>query len=48
VLAHETSLLAACRARSRRDFVAKLGIVEEECDEVINWLELLADARHPQ
>ena len=35
---------AACRARSRRDFVAKLGIVEEECDEVIYWLELLTDA----
>ena len=35
---------AACRGRSRRDFVAKLGIVEEECDEVIYWLELLTDA----
>jgi four helix bundle protein len=35
---------AACRARSRRDFVAKLGIVEEECDEVVYWLELLIEA----
>ena len=35
---------AACRARSRRDFVAKLGIVEEECDEVTYWLELLTEA----
>ncbi len=35
---------AACRARSKRDFVAKLGIVEEECDEVIYWLELLTEA----
>ena len=24
---------AACRARSRAEFVSKLGIVEEECDE---------------
>ncbi len=33
---------AACRARSRADFVAKLKIVEEECDESLYWLELLA------
>ncbi len=35
---------AACRARSPAEFRAKLGIVEEECDEAIYWLELLADA----
>lgn len=35
---------AACRGRSRRDFVAKLGIVEEECDETIYWLELIVEA----
>jgi len=35
---------AACRAKSRRDFVAKLGIVEEECDECIFWMELLVEA----
>ncbi|HEX2522046.1 MAG TPA: four helix bundle protein [Terriglobia bacterium] len=29
---------AACRARS--DFIAKLGIVEEECDESIYWTEM--------
>ncbi len=34
---------AACRARSRAEFVAKLGIVVEEADETIYWLELLAD-----
>lgn len=34
---------AACRARSRVEFVAKLGIVVEEADETIYWLELLAD-----
>jgi four helix bundle protein len=35
---------AACRARSRADFIAKLKIVEEECDESIYWLELLMSA----
>ncbi len=35
---------AAGRARSRAEFVAKLGIVEEECDETLFWLELLADS----
>lgn len=33
---------AACRARSKRDFIAKMGIVEEEADESLFWLELLA------
>src|SRR5690349_11024887 len=33
---------AACRARSSREFLAKLGIVEEEADETQFWLELLA------
>jgi four helix bundle protein len=32
---------AACRSRSRADFVAKLGIVLEEADETAYWLELL-------
>jgi len=32
---------AACRARSRADFIAKLKIAEEECDEALYWLELL-------
>jgi four helix bundle protein len=34
---------AACRAKSRADFVAKMGIVEEEADESLYWLELLDD-----
>ena len=34
---------AACRARSRADFIAKMGIVEEEADETIYWLELLVE-----
>ena len=35
---------AACRARSQADFIAKMGIVEEEADESIYWMELLASA----
>jgi four helix bundle protein len=31
---------AAARARSRADFVAKLGIVEEECDETLYWMKM--------
>ena len=34
---------AVCRARSRREFIAKLSIVIEECDEVTFWLELFSD-----
>ena len=32
---------AACRARSRAEFIAKLGIVCEEADECYGWLDLL-------
>ena len=35
---------AACRAKSRKDFVAKLGTVEEESDECLFWMELLVEA----
>jgi four helix bundle protein len=35
---------AACRVRSHRDFIFKLGIVEEEADETLFWLEFIADA----
>lgn len=35
---------AACRAKSPADMKAKLAIVEEEADESIYWLELLAEA----
>jgi four helix bundle protein len=34
---------AACRARSRAEFAAKLGIVLEEADESLYWLELIRD-----
>lgn len=32
---------ASCRAKSQADFIAKMGIVEEEADEAIYWIELL-------
>ncbi len=35
---------SACRAKSRADFVAKMGIVEEEADETVYWLEMLVDS----
>jgi four helix bundle protein len=36
---------AACRARSPADFISKMGIVEEEADEAIYWMELLIAAK---
>lgn len=36
---------AACRSRSRAEFAAKLGIVAEEADESVYWLELLRDGK---
>ena len=35
---------AACRAKSTADFISKMGIVEEETDETIYWMELLIEA----
>ena len=35
---------AACRARSRAEFLFKLGVVEEEADESVFCLEFLVDA----
>jgi four helix bundle protein len=34
---------AAGRARSKAEFIAKIGIVIEEADETVLWLELLAE-----
>jgi four helix bundle protein len=34
---------AVCRAKSTADFINKLRIVEEECDESLFWMELLVD-----
>ena len=35
---------AAKRARSTAEFVAKLGIVEEEADESVYWMELIVES----
>jgi len=35
---------AACRARSKAEFISKLGIVEEELDETQYWLEVSVEA----
>jgi four helix bundle protein len=35
---------ASCRARSPAEFVAKMGIVEEEADESAYWMELLIES----
>lgn len=35
---------AACRARSRAEFVSRMAVVVEEADETVFWLELLVDA----
>jgi four helix bundle protein len=34
---------AVCRARSKAEFVARMGIVAEEADESVLWLELLEE-----
>jgi four helix bundle protein len=35
---------AACRPRSRAEFIVKIGVVEEEADETAFWLELIIDS----
>lgn len=35
---------AACRGRSKAEFISKLGTVEEEADESAYWLELIIEA----
>ena len=37
---------AACRAKSDRDFINKLKIVEEEADESVYWLEIFSEIMH--
>lgn len=36
---------AACRGRSKPEFIAKLGTVEEEADETAFWLELIIESQ---
>ena len=35
---------AACRGRSKAEFISKLGIVEEEADESCFWLEIIVES----
>lgn len=35
---------AACRARSKAEFIARIGVVAEEADEAVLWLELLTES----
>ncbi len=35
---------AACRGRSKAEFIAKLGTVEEEADESAYWMELIIES----
>jgi four helix bundle protein len=35
---------AACRGRSKAEFIAKMGVVVEEADETVLWLEMLVDS----
>jgi four helix bundle protein len=35
---------AACRCKSRKDFISKMGTVIEEADETHLWLELLEES----
>jgi four helix bundle protein len=34
---------AACRSRSRAEFIAKIGVVEEETDKSAFWLEFISE-----
>ena len=34
---------AVCRARSHAEFISKIGVVVEEADETVFWLEMLSD-----
>jgi four helix bundle protein len=36
---------SVCRARSRAEFTAKLGVAVEEADESLYWLELVRDSK---
>ena len=40
-----TNYRAACRARSHVEFTARIGVVAEEADESLSWLDMIEDAR---
>src|SRR6478735_1018696 len=37
---------AACRGRSHAEFIAKIGIVEEEADESVFWLDIIPETKN--
>ena len=44
VLSVGANYRAVCRAKSDKDFINKMKIVEEECDETIYWLEIIEES----
>jgi four helix bundle protein len=36
---------AVCRARSKAEFISKIGVVVEETDETVFWLEMLIETK---
>jgi four helix bundle protein len=36
---------AACRGRSKADFISKLGLVLEEADECLYWMEIIVETQ---
>ena len=43
--ATDSNYRAACRARSKKEFIAKVGVAAEEADESLGWLIALRDAQ---
>jgi four helix bundle protein len=41
----DSNYRAACRARSTKEFIGKIGLVVEEADESLGWLQLLVTSR---
>src|SRR6266446_5640649 len=39
---------AVCRARSKAEFIARIGIVAEEADESVFWIELIRRNENPR
>ena len=39
---------SACRARSTAEFIAKVGIGEEEAGETMFWIQILSETRYEQ
>ena len=37
---------AARRGRSRKEFIAKLGVAVEECDETVGWFQKIVKSRY--